>query len=289
MMRNRLRDKNAMNLNKETIKAMVLKTLDSIAEYHGYSKLRDRVHYPHFYRTLKKLITDNMLGTGKNGSAKILDTGPGGGTMVIVLNEIGCKCFAINPDIVAEDLIFITKSGVPCVIGEIESDGLPFADAVFDGVLLMGVIEHFHHSPKFPLLEINRVLKPEGFLYITTPNSRDLRARIRPWIGRSGFPALTSYYDLPRNFTHVHEYTINELEFVLTKARFELLDLRYVSDITYLSIVNSKRDSTGHLTYDLGGFHPLRIWDWVRFPYRILCKLVPSFCDSMHALARKKG
>jgi len=281
--------KNSMSLSEENINAMVLRTLDSIADFHGYSKFRDRVHYHRFCHALKKIIIDHDLGVGKNGSAKILDIGPGGGTMIIVLKEFGCQCVGINPNMVFADQIFMTKSRVPCIIGEIEVDGLPFADAIFDGVLFMAVIEHFHHSPKFPLMEINRVLKPGGFLYVDTPNSRDFRARIRPWFGRSNFPPLTSYYDLPRNQTHVHEYTINELEFVLTKTGFEILDLNFFSDITYLSVVNFRRNLTGHLTYDVGGFHPLRIWDWIRFPYRILCRLVPSFCDAIYALARKKG
>lgn len=278
-----------MELNQKHIETMVLETLDSMAEYHGNNKLIDRVHYPRYCHALKILTSHNKSSIGDNRTVKILDIGPGGGAMVICLKKFGYKCFAINADLVFEDLIFLSKSEVSCALSEIEIDGLPFADAVFDGVLLMSIIEHFHHSPKLPLLEINRVLKPGGFLYIDTPNSLDLRARIKPWFGRSGFPGLISFFDLPRNHTHVHEYTIKELDFALKKTGFEIHELDFFSDITHLSLVNFTRDSTGQLTFDVGGFHPLRIWDWIRFPYRLLCKVIPSFCDQIYALARKES
>lgn len=48
--------------------------------------------------------------------------------------------------------------------------GLPFADKSFDLIWCTEVIEHLH-EPKFLLIEIERVLKPEGLAILTTPNS----------------------------------------------------------------------------------------------------------------------
>ena len=48
--------------------------------------------------------------------------------------------------------------------------GLPFPDAAFDLIWCSEVIEHLHNVPH-ALQEFRRVLKPQGNLIITTPNS----------------------------------------------------------------------------------------------------------------------
>ena len=54
---------------------------------------------------------------------------------------------------------------------------LPFADASFDVVLSMEGIEHFEHQAGF-LRECARVLRPGGWLVLTTPNVLTLSARL---------------------------------------------------------------------------------------------------------------
>jgi len=46
---------------------------------------------------------------------------------------------------------------------------LPFLDGVFDLITCLGVIEHFE-DPHVPLLELKRLLKPGGILFLDTPN-----------------------------------------------------------------------------------------------------------------------
>lgn len=52
----------------------------------------------------------------------------------------------------------------------IEKDALPYPDNTFDAVLFCEVIEHLTQDPTFALVELHRVLKPDGYLLITTPN-----------------------------------------------------------------------------------------------------------------------
>jgi SAM-dependent methyltransferase len=54
---------------------------------------------------------------------------------------------------------------------------LPFADASFDVVLSMEGIEHFEHQAGF-VRECARVLRPGGWLVLTTPNVLSLSARL---------------------------------------------------------------------------------------------------------------
>lgn len=52
---------------------------------------------------------------------------------------------------------------------DLNTQSLPFADASFDVVVCMGTLEYLQNQ-KNALLEIKRVLKPKGFILITTLN-----------------------------------------------------------------------------------------------------------------------
>jgi hypothetical protein len=52
----------------------------------------------------------------------------------------------------------------------VERDPLPYPNETFDVVLFCEVIEHLTQDPTFALAELHRVLKPDGYLLVTTPN-----------------------------------------------------------------------------------------------------------------------
>lgn len=52
----------------------------------------------------------------------------------------------------------------------VERDVFPFADETYDLVLCCELLEHLLINPSHMLYEIHRVLKPEGFLLLSTPN-----------------------------------------------------------------------------------------------------------------------
>ena len=53
----------------------------------------------------------------------------------------------------------------------VEKDIFPFNDETFDMVICTEVLEHLIQDPGHMMYEINRVLKPGGFLILTTPNA----------------------------------------------------------------------------------------------------------------------
>jgi SAM-dependent methyltransferase len=53
---------------------------------------------------------------------------------------------------------------------DVEREPYPFPDGTVDGVLCCELIEHLFHDPAYVLHETNRVLKPGGWLLLTTPN-----------------------------------------------------------------------------------------------------------------------
>jgi len=87
---------------------------------------------------------------------------------------------------------------VPVLSFDYEVDRLPFADESADGVLICEVIEHFAMDPLFCFIEINRILKPNGFVVF----SRRIQAapsHSRPRVSRLGGRAAARCRGLRRN------------------------------------------------------------------------------------------
>ena len=75
---------------------------------------------------------------------------------------------------------------------------LAFGDGVFDGVVLMSVLEHVEH-PGEVLEEAHRVLSPEGIFVVLVPNDRvfDLARRMSP----SAIPRLHTAAGYPSSLS----------------------------------------------------------------------------------------
>jgi 2-polyprenyl-3-methyl-5-hydroxy-6-metoxy-1,4-benzoquinol methylase len=51
----------------------------------------------------------------------------------------------------------------------IEVDDLPYEDETFDVVVMSEIIEHFHFQPLTAMRRAFRLVKPGGFMFVTTP------------------------------------------------------------------------------------------------------------------------
>ncbi len=91
--------------------------------------------------------------------------------------------------------------------------GLPFNDDSFDAITSFETLEHLHERNKF-LAELRRVLRPAGFLILSTPNAN----YSQPVNGK------------PANEFHIHEYTPDELraeletQFIVSRFLGQTLD-----------------------------------------------------------------
>ena len=110
-----------------------------------------------------------------------------------------------------------------------ERDIFPYADESFDTVLCCELIEHLFADPMHMMAEINRVLKPGGYLLLTTPNLGSMRA-IAAILG--GYhPAFFPAYIRPRaegeeaEARHNREYVPMEVQHLFTDAGFEMVRL----------------------------------------------------------------
>ena len=105
-----------------------------------------------------------------------------------------------------------------------ELDPFPFLNEHFKVVLCCELLEHLPNDPMHMMAEIHRILKPGGYLVLTTPNiasARSIAAVLQ------GFhPQLFSTYLRPKDgetdARHHREYTAAEIRQLLENSGFEV-------------------------------------------------------------------
>lgn len=102
---------------------------------------------------------------------------------------------------------------------DLETEALPVPDETFDVVLCCEVIEHMEVDPMFMMAEINRVLKPEGLLILTTPNITSSRALYKILRGDEPYFYM-QYRHKPSLYRHNYEYSVSSIKKVLKAAGF---------------------------------------------------------------------
>lgn len=102
-----------------------------------------------------------------------------------------------------------------------EADRFPYEDGRFDVIVCTEVIEHLAIDPMQMLAEMNRVAKEGGLLIMTTPNAASFSALTKVMAGRH--PYSWAAYSGESTDRHNREYTIGELERVVTAAGFAVV------------------------------------------------------------------
>jgi SAM-dependent methyltransferase len=121
---------------------------------------------------------------------------------------------------------------------EVEREPFPLPTASVDAVLFCELFEHLHLNPFHTLKEIFRVLRPGGFMVLTTPNLRRVETFSRLLHGWGPQPPVSRpFHELfPSLLYHRHnrEYTANELAYYLAGQGKDLYEFRldrvYYSD-----------------------------------------------------------
>jgi SAM-dependent methyltransferase len=93
---------------------------------------------------------------------------PGASVLDIGCRDGGLRAF-LPPDVKYQGVDITPEFAGPDILIQDISKGLPFADASFDAVFIIEVIEHVP-NPFAALTEIHRVLRPGGVLTLSVPN-----------------------------------------------------------------------------------------------------------------------
>lgn len=127
-----------------------------------------------------KYSQEFLIQTRKKLGLKLIDIGCGSCEMSIYARNIGYSVTSI--DISDRDLKLARELGFDSIKVDLNKP-LPFSDNIFDGVLMLEVIEHIINAEKL-IEEIGRILKSGGFLIMTTPNHAYYKRRIKAIHGR---------------------------------------------------------------------------------------------------------
>jgi SAM-dependent methyltransferase len=103
----------------------------------------------------------------------------------------------------------------------LEVDPFPYEIASFDCVIFCEILEHLLLSADFPLAEIARVLKPGGFVIVTTPNAARLANVVRLIRGKNIYADYSKHGIYGR---HNREYTLQEVIDLLRRHDFEIVE-----------------------------------------------------------------
>lgn len=145
------------------------------------------------YEFARKVIKSRYGGS----RIKILDVACGEGTETRILADSETTVFGVD----LKDEFRPTNSNI--VFRQMDSTKLEFPDNYFDCVVSMETIEHIKDYNRF-LGEIDRVVKPEGLVIISTPNKKFFQKMLGKY-----YPGYNPY--------HVREFTTSEMKNALAK------------------------------------------------------------------------
>ena len=182
-----------------------------------------RRHVVRYQKILKSL-------SGK-GPLTILDIGVGYGFLAAAMKKAGHRVFALDffYGEVAEEVC--RQFAIPLLMLNMEVHEMPFQDESFDVVVLAEVIEHFTSDPLRPLQKVHRILKEDGMLIVTTPNSLSAVNRIKRFLGQGNRliyhrPVMVS--GNPYLYGHHRLFCMDELQELLEKAGYQVCNRQFI-------------------------------------------------------------
>lgn len=125
---------------------------------------------------------------------------------------------------------FIKKHDLSIIKCDIEREKIPFDDRRFKFIIFNEIFEHLRINPISSLKELNRVLKPNGILILSTPNLYSISNIVKFILGKGG--PSDPYKQFEKLYTkghmgHIREYSTKEVKKFLENTGFEIVKVFY--------------------------------------------------------------
>jgi ubiquinone/menaquinone biosynthesis C-methylase UbiE len=190
----------------------------------------DRTVYGRIYQERARRAIACLDGVDLPSGAPVLEIGCGPGVITTAMARKGFTVWAIDclQEMVERTRAMTHRAGVGsrvfAQVGQI--DNVPFADATFELVVLIGVSEWLVALTQ-PLREIVRILKPGGHLIISADNNWPLHQILDPVVNPALKPMKRRIGQILRSAgwrtlrPRFHAYSLREFDDELAKAGFE--------------------------------------------------------------------
>lgn len=106
---------------------------------------------------------------------------------------------------------------------DVEHDDMPIPTGTVDVVTAWETLEHFKFGPQKFVMEANRVLKPGGLVFLTTPNSTSAAALVNIFKGQH--PAECREYSRNASYGRIHplEYDYGQMRYLFQMNGFDII------------------------------------------------------------------
>lgn len=197
----------------------------------------DLEHIKEYVRKNMDRYLDTLLlipDISENRGRRILDIGIAYGYHDVVLKRQGYDIYGTEQiDRITRHCAIPLREGIEICELDLCTDDLPFEDGFFDIILLGEVFEHIRESPVRVLKRLGRMLRPGGHLILTTPNFCRVTNIGMLLFRRNPLEPFDTEYDsqnfeghITDSWTHIREYTAEELQEYMKGAGFEVEEIR---------------------------------------------------------------
>lgn len=184
------------------------------------------------YQSVKNYALKNKLNLLNSESEKgtVLDIGAGTGDFLAVLQKNGWQITGFEPNSKAKAIA--GKKGIPFTesLQNLQSNS-------FDVITMWHVLEHIPDLEN-QILELKRLLKPNGTIFIAVPNFNSFDANY--------YGNFWAAFDVPRHLWHFSKTAIAKLFAVQNLNVVKILPMKF--DAFYVSLLSEKY-KTGTMNY----------------------------------------
>jgi SAM-dependent methyltransferase len=161
-------------------------------------------------------------------SSSILEIGCGKGMLLNILQELGYTVTGIDLD---SDAIRQCREAYPKLTVQVASgDSIPFPAESFDVVLSFDVFEHIPDSDRH-LREVMRVIKPDGYYLLQTPNKwTNIPFEILRHWRKYRMGPVAGYRELLKDHCALHSYWQLRRRFARNGFEMTFVDIPVVND-----------------------------------------------------------